>query len=153
MRQLAFVGSFMDLTLAEVDLVEGRSDAVIARAATHDTEPDRSSVRPKAFDADWDLLRGKAHLRRGDLGAADAALARGASRARALGARRVLWPLDRVWADVAEARGDHALAQRQRAEAREHLFAIAASLEGVGLADRFRALPEVRATIDGQAVK
>jgi len=140
----------MDLAVAEVELAEGRIDAALARAAPHAAEPDGSNPRPKTFETDWDLLVGKAQLLRGDLDAANVALARGIERARVLGARRVLWPLACVWADVAEARGDTAFARSQRDEARAHASAIAASLASVGLADRFRALPEVRATVEGR---
>ena len=136
--------------MADVELAEGRTDAAIARAASHAAEPDGSHPRSKAFEADWDLLVGKAQLLRDDLDAANVALARGVERARVRGARRVLWLLARVWADVAEARGDTAFARSQRDEARAHASAIAASLASVGLADRFRALPEVRATVKGR---
>lgn len=144
--RLAFIDSHMDLPVGALELAEGQIDAAIARAAAHAGEPDGGRT-PKAFEADWDLLLGRAQLLRGDLAAADAALARGVERARTLGARRVLWPLHRVWADVAEARGDGLLARSRRDEAREHASSIADSLERVGLADRFRALPEVRATL------
>lgn len=147
--ELAFIDSFMDLAVAELELAEGRIDAAIARAATHAVERDGSKPPPRAFEADWDLLVGKAHILRNDLDAADVALARGVERARALGARRVLWPLNRVWADLAETRGDTALVRSRRDEAGEHASLIAASLERVGLADRYRALPEVRATVTG----
>ena len=141
---------FMDLAVADVELAEGRIDLAIARAAPHAAEPDGSNPRWSLFDADWDLVVGKAELLRHDLDAANVALARGIEWARVRGARRVLWPLARVWADVAEARGDTAFARSRRDEARAHASAIAASLASVGLADQFRALPEVRATVKGR---
>jgi class 3 adenylate cyclase/tetratricopeptide (TPR) repeat protein len=148
--QLAFVGSFIDLAVADLELAEGRIDAAIARAAPHAAGPDGSAPRSTPSEADWHLLVGRIHLLRGALDAAEVALARGVERARVPGARRVLWPLYRVWADVGEARGDTAVAQSRRDEARDQVSSIAASLESVGLADRFRALPEVRATVAGR---
>lgn len=142
--------SFLDLALADVDLADGRIDAVIARAAPHAAEPDMSNPRSRLFEADWNLILAKAQLLRNDLDGANVALARGIERARTLGARRVLWPLARISADVAEARGDAALARSQRDNAREHAAAIGASLTSVGLADTFRELPEVRATVEGR---
>ena len=143
---LAFVNSVIGQAVAELELADGRIDAALALVATHEAEHTASGGHTKAFEADWDLLAARAHIARGDLDAADVALARGVERANALGARRVLWPLYRVWADVAEARGDAALARSRRDEARAQVVAIAASLESVGLADRFRALPEVVAS-------
>lgn len=143
---VAFVNSSIGVAAAELELADGRPDLALALAAAHGAERATSRSRAKAFEADWDLLAGRAHLVRGELDAADAALARGVERAGALGARRLLWPLYRVWADVAEARGDATLARSRRDEARAHVAAIAASLESVGLADRFRDSPEVRAT-------
>ena len=149
LTQLFFVTSSMDLAVAELELAEGRLDAVVARASTR-IAGGGSLTRPKALEADWDLLLGTAHLLSADLAAADLALRHGTERARVLGARRVLWPLARVWADVADAQGDRATARSRRDEAREHAGAIAASLEAVGLADRYRALPGVRGTFDGR---
>ena len=140
---------FLDLALAEVDLAEGQIDAAIARTAAHAAEQHVSNPRSNGLEDDWDLLVGRAQILRDDLDTANVALARGVERARVRGARRILWPLARVWADVAEARGDAALARSLRDEAREHASAIAASLASVGLADPFRALPEVRATVKG----
>lgn len=144
--RLAFIDSFMDLPVGVLELAEGKPDAAIARAAAHvrESTPGRP---PRAFEVDWDLLLGRAQLLRGDLAAADDALAQGVERAKMLGARRILWPLHRVWADVAEAQGDSARARLRRDEAREHASWIAESLERVGLADRFRELPEVVATL------
>ncbi|MBI3522484.1 MAG: AAA family ATPase [Chloroflexi bacterium] len=150
MPRLVFIGTFMDLALVEVDLAEERVDAAMARAAPHAAGAEASSWRPGAFETDWDLVLARAELLRGDLDAADVALARGVERARMLGARRILWPLSRVWADVADARGDSALARSRRDQAREQVAAIAASLDSVGLADTFRATPEVVATIEGR---
>ena len=139
----------LDLPRAIVRLAEG--DVSGARDAARTGREAHTRMKARPFTADFDVVIADASLRLDDPATADAAIGRGLEEARAFGSKRVLLDLHLLEARLAERQGDAARARRARAEAKAIVRGIAASLERVGLADPFRARPDVAALLSESA--
>lgn len=137
-----FMPTFHALARVELALAEERFDEAIALAREGEEVVRMRTLPPFLFDLVW--LEGEAlrSLRR--LDAAAAAFARGRASAERIGARRVLWRILASQAALHRERGDLAAAQSALDAARSIVDAISESLEPLGLAEPFLALPYVR---------
>ncbi len=127
----------------ELHLAVGEYAAAVAAARDSARRQEEFGFVP--FRPDWNWYEGEARRLSGELDAAAAAFEEGAEIARRSGSRRILWRILSSLATVEAARGNAEAASRARDEALEHIAHIADSLVPVGLADKFRALPEIRA--------
>ena len=131
----------LDLPKAIVQLAEG--DASGARAAARAGRDAHTAMKVRPFTADFDAVIAETSLHLDDLPAAAEAIERGLIEARGFGSKRVLWDLYMLEARLADRHGDPGRARRARADASDISRGIAASLERVGLADAYRARPDV----------
>jgi predicted ATPase/class 3 adenylate cyclase len=141
------------VSLAAVELKLGRCDYEgAAGEARARGEEQRALMRP--YVADFEYLEGEAQRRRGELDAATQALSRARATASGLGGRRILWQILASLGSVEDAQGHTVSAAGMREEARSIAAGIEESLRPVGLAERFRAQPVVRALMgtDGRLV-
>jgi hypothetical protein len=139
-------GAWFAFTSAEIAVASGE----YARAAqiAHD-ELSRSDLgRPFILISDLNWIEGEALLRAGDLSAASAALARARSEAERRGSQRSLWLIFWSLARLADAEGRAIDAVGLRRRARAIVDAIAESLLPLGLAERFKSAPYVRALLE-----
>ncbi|MFN2520283.1 MAG: AAA family ATPase [Candidatus Limnocylindria bacterium] len=127
----------------ELHLAAGEyADAISASRAAAARQ---AEVRFRPYGADWKWYEGEALRLSGDPDAAIAAFAEADVLARGLGSRRMLWRILWSVAQAHAALGSAEAASRSRLEALGIIDHIAGSLDAVGLAEKFRALREVRA--------
>ncbi len=127
----------------ELQLADGEYAAAIVASREATRRHEDSGFAP--FTADWKWYEGEALRLSGDPDAAAAALEDAADLARRIGSRRIIWRILWSLATLEAGRGNVAAAQQARDEALDNIDHIARSLEAVGLAERFRGLPEIRA--------
>jgi hypothetical protein len=130
----------VQLASIELHLAHRRFDLAAVEAREDAAGHLSKGVRLYVADLGW--LEGRAHLGAGDAAGAYEAFARARDVAESIGSRRVLW---RILASLAELERDAAAAMLLREQATTITRDIAASLQPLGLAERFLALPEIRA--------
>ena len=136
---------YINILEADIALAAGDHGTALRLARDGLAKMEGHSYQPPFLE--WGWFEGEALRRAGDLSAAATSLEAAAERARALGADRFVLTALSSLALTERARGNETAAERARSDARRIAASIARSLEPVGLADRFRALAEVKALV------